>query len=208
MKIAELYKTLCKLYGIDSPLDIEHYLVMAGGLSPGILVGNSDISREALLIRQTDDDLELGLFIDPAIVCALESGDVLDHIDELSCAAEGASHFLYVADRAGKGRTVSKLELELQGEVDKFLLIHLLAADRSRAIPPDLFARQFEGHSFSSGLSEDEVERYATASHFAAKYCAHLRSTCFNPLRRSELTSKARNFFEQDLAGKIARLVP
>jgi len=208
MKISELYRMLCSLYGVSSPLDIDHYLVMACSSGSDELVGNSDISRETLLIRQTDEALEIGLFIDPSIICALESGDALDHLDELSCAAEGASHFLYVADRAGKNRQVSKLELELQGEVDKFLLIHLNAAGRYGEISPELFERQFERHSFGPGLSEDEVERYATASHFAAKYCSHLRSTCFNPLRMSDLKLQARNFFERDFPGKVARLVP
>ena len=208
MKVAGLYMTLCRLYGIETPLEIEHFLVMAMEPSPCVLVGNSDISREALIIRQNGDDIEMGLYLDPAIVCALEGGEELDNLDAFSCAAEGVSHFLYVADRAGKGMKVSKLELELQGEVDKFLLIHLIAASRFDSVPREFFERQFESHSFDPSLGADEAARYRAASHFAAKFCAHLRSTCFNPLRRSDLVARAREFFSLRLAGKIAMLTP
>lgn len=207
MTIAELYRMLCRLYRVEDAPEIEHYLLMAAPGS-GLLVGHADISREALLVRETPEALELGLFVDPAIVAALEEGGALTDMDALACAAEGASHFLYVADRAAKERRVSCLELELQGEVDKFLLIHLIAADEGRSVPPELFERQFEHYAFGAGLSPDEIDRYATASHFAAKYCAWLKTRCFNPLRRAELERQARGFFELDFAGKVARLLP
>ena len=207
MTIAELYRMLCRLYRVEDAPEIEHYLLMAAP-GAGLLVGHADISREALLVRETPEALELGLFVDPAIVAALEGGGALDDLDAFSCAAEGASHFLYVADRAAKERRVSCLELELQGEVDKFLLIHLIAAGEGGAVAPEFFERQFEHHAFGAGLSPDEVDRYATASHFAAKYCSWLRTRCFNPLRRAELERQARDFFALDFAGKVARLLP
>ena len=208
MKIAELYRMLCSLYGIDSPLEIEHFLICCSGRASDSLIGNIDLNREALLLRQSGEELELGLFVDPSILASIDAPGFLDRLDDLSCAAEGASHFLYVADRAEKGRSVSKLELELQGEVDKFLLIHLIAAEGARPVSPEFFFKQFEEHAFGPGLSEEDVERYATASHFAAKYCAHMRSRYFNPLRRAGLVSRAREFFHEDLPGKISRLLP
>ncbi|MFH0799474.1 MAG: hypothetical protein V2A66_04750 [Pseudomonadota bacterium] len=208
MNIAELYRMLCSLYGRDHPIDIEHYLLMARDAGEYTSIGNGAIGREALLIRQSGDDLEMGLFIDPSIVAALAAGDVLDHIDELSCAIEGASHFLYVSDRARRGRQASMLEIELQGEVDKFLLIHLIASSRERDIAPELFLKQFERHSFDPSLKPCDLERYETASHFAAKYCENLRKRYFNPLRLKGLTKSARDFFDRDLAAKLKRLIP
>lgn len=208
MKIADIYKMLCDIYEPENRLDINHYLILATNRRADVAVGNISPGRETLFIREEGDGIELGLFINPNIIATLEWGDALSHIDELACAAEGVSHLLYVADRAAKGRRVSKLELELQAEVDKFLVMHLIAAERSNAISPYLFERQFDGHSFDSNLSADEIERYETASHFAAKYCSHLRSQYFNPLRLRGLISNARDFFERDFGEKIEKLIP
>lgn len=208
MKIQDLYRTLCSLYGIDDAVDIEHFLVLAVPSCHDVVLGDGRLGREALFIRQDGDDLELGLFIDPSIVVALDAGDPLACIDEVACAAEGASHFLYVIECAKRGRSISPLELELQGEVDKFLILQFLAADGSPHRTEELFARQFEHHAFDARLSAEERERYETASHFAAKYCHTLRKSCFAPLRLRELIPQARDFFRRDLRAKLARLIP
>lgn len=208
MKVADLYQYLCWLYGIKTSVDIDHYLILSNSDICETVIGNRNISREALLIRQSGDDLEVGLFIDPSIVNAIKCFDVFKCTDALACAIEGVSHFLYVLDRAQKGRCLSKLEIELQGEVDKFLLLQLIAAKREPHRSLELFAKQFEHHVFDVGLTDEDADRYATASHFAAKYCNYIRTRCFNPLRISKLMILARDFFERDLSSKITRLIP
>lgn len=208
MKIQDLYRTLCDLYGIEDAVDVEHFLVLVPPSGAIIAIGDGRLGREALLIRQSGDDLELGLFIDPSIVAALDAGDALDHIDEIACAAEGASHFLYVTECARRSRRLSALELELQGEVDKFLILQLLAASRSPHRAEELFARQFERHAFDVRLTAEERERYETASHFAAKFCFDLRKRYFAPLRMGRLLPIVRDFFRRDLSAKLARLIP
>ncbi len=208
MKIGDIYRTLCELYGISDALDIDHFLVMMRSNPADVEIHSRFSNREMLLVSQSGEFVEVGLYIAPAILTALELREPLDCIEEFSCATEGASHFLYVADRAPKGRCVSQLELELQAEVDKFLLIHLAAANRSGTCAPDLFERQFRRHGFDASLTRDELERYETASHFAAKFSSRLRERYFNPLSLSGLTAEARKFFEQDLAGKLAVVIP
>src|SRR5690606_22268107 len=44
----------------------------------------------------------------------------LRHFEAACLATEGVSHFLYVIFRARSAGQVSQLELELQGEVDKY----------------------------------------------------------------------------------------
>lgn len=199
---------LCRVYGISPPADIEKYLVSMSSNNAGLTIGNRLPNREALIIRQINDDVEIGLFINPSIISALEKESTLENIDALSCAIEGASHFLYAIDRILKEKKFSRLELELQGEVDKFLIIHLIASEKLRCISPDFFRLQFEAHSFDTSLDADEIFRYETASHFAAKYCAFLFATYFNPLRLNGLISNARNFYACELGKKLAKLIP
>lgn len=208
MKIREIYQLFCLLYD-KNPIDnIEDYLVVSQNNENCRLIGNKIFGREALLLKETGDSLEMALFIAPEIVTTLEFGKCLDHADELSCATEGISHLFYVADRAAHDRKVSQLEIELQGEVDKFLFLHLLASEELKAVPPKYFIQQFENFSLDKNLNPEERERYGLASHFAAKYCSHLYDRYFNPLRRTELITEARGFFEKDLGEKLKRLIP
>ena len=208
MKIQDIYRTLCRLYEPSHLLDIERYLILAIDGREYDVVGNHVMDREALIVKQSGGEIELGLYISPEILMTLEDGDPLENLDEFGCAIEGVSHLLYVSDRAAKERSVSMLELELQAEVDKFIVFHLLASSCSRYIDSSLFAKQFEEHSFDPSLEGSEVERYATASHFAAKYCNALRQSYFNPTDRRALTSEARRFFSGNLSDKLRRLIP
>lgn len=208
MNVTELYRMLCALYGRWEAPAIERYLIREVRPGEPSARAGSALGREALIIRQRGDDVELGLYLDPQVTDAIGSGDPLDELDALSCAIEGASHFLYAADRAARERQLSRLELELQGEVDKFLIIHILASEAEGFASPDLFARQFERHRYGAGLDAADIERYDAANHFAAKYCAGLRANYFNPLRPRGLIASARDFFERGLAGKLKLLIP
>jgi hypothetical protein len=208
MRIDEIHRTLCELYGLQNSPDINPYLRKSIEGEYNIEVGSGSSNREMLLIRENGGYLEMGLFIDPSIISTIDSTEPLDHLDELSCAIEGVSHFIYVMDRVQKGVSVSKLELELQAEVDKFLIIHLIMEGKAGYVPPQLFEQLFHEFKLSEGLSPEEAKRYTTANHFAAKYCAYLRERYFNPLRICGLVSKARDFFSRDLGEKLSPLTP
>lgn len=209
MKIGEMYQAMCEFYGMREMPNISDYLLTTPRESfQQKIIGNISREREALYIREGSEGPELGLYIAPSIVNLLESCDELEHLDEFACAVEGVSHFLYICDRIGKARSVSCLELELQGEVDKFIVIHLLASSRMRSISKDFFRRQFDGCSYDGALSPAELDTYNTASHFAAKYCAHLMDECFNPLRYERLSQEARDFFNMGLSDKVRKLIP
>jgi hypothetical protein len=207
MKIRDLYKALLQFYDLDSDLDIESFVYLNDPLDVDH-IGSKLRNMEELLVRQVGDDLEIGLYLAPEVLLALEREHALERLDEFSCAAEGVSHFLYLTDRAQRGRTVSKLELELQAEVDKFLLIHLIESSARGSAGPELFDRQFVQHDFDAGLGEAERHRYETASHYAAKHCFCLKDRYFNPLRFSALAFTSRDFFHRDLSGKLSLLTP
>jgi hypothetical protein len=208
MKIRELYKDLCRLYDISPKVDIDDFIVAADPHAEGIIIGNAFPEREALFVVERADATELGLYISPNIIKAIADASPLERPDEFCCAVEGASHFLYLCDRIDKGHPVTTLELELQGEVDKFLLLNIAAENMTGHCPQDFFNMQFEAHRFDPSLSSDEKEKYLVASRLAAKYCHHMLSTYFNPLRMAGLIPDARDFFARDLKDKVARLTP
>lgn len=209
MIIERLQHLFTRLYDLPTVPDIAAYLITTGP-APRYerIAGNRFPKREAVFVKECDDALELGLYLHPQILKRLEASGQQWPIDDLSCAAEGVSHFLYLSDRYQHGRSCSLLELELQAEVDKFLALHLLTLESTGTIPPDLFARQFNSPDYDAELSADEIERYQTASHFAAKFCRALRDRSFFPYRPHTLVAAAKPFFHRDLQGKLERLLP
>jgi hypothetical protein len=128
---------------------------------------------EALLLRENGEELHVALFLDESVLAQLGRTATdpwtQDRLQGFCAATEGVSHFLYVAHRASQGGQVSQLELEAQGEIDKYLavLLQLWATGRRNA-SRELRRRLFERSVLRPGLSGPERERYRLASALAS----------------------------------------
>jgi len=95
---------------------------------------------------------------------------------EFCLMIEGVSHFLYVVWNASHQRQVTLLEMELQAEIDKFILMQsLVDNDQKNDSINELRAWLFENNTYDSELSSDELERYEQANYYAGKYCMALQ---------------------------------
>lgn len=94
-------------------------------------------------------------------------------VQSFSVATEEISHFRYFVFHAHQKREVSQLELEFQGEIDKFLLLYLLSQHYEKS-----FQTLFEHFSFPLSLTLEESERYE-AAHQLAKEFIQKRRQCF-----------------------------
>ena len=130
------------------------------------------------------DGLSLGLYLDEGVLRRASGADPhhprpqltrRSRLPDVACAAEGVSHFVYLATRAGAGRPVSLLEMEVQAEVDKFalLLLHLWRRGLRR-LSGALRRRLFERVGYRAGLGEEARERYRTANRLGAGYARWL----------------------------------
>ena len=129
--------------------------------------------HEALLLREKGEELHVALFLDDSVLAQLGRTATdpwtQDRLQGFCAATEGVSHFLYVAHRARQGGQVSQLELEAQGEIDKYLAVLLqLWATGRRSASRELRRRLFERSVLRPGLSGPERERYRLASALAA----------------------------------------
>jgi hypothetical protein len=129
--------------------------------------------QEALLLRESGEELHVALFLDDHVLAQLAHASsepwTLERLSGFCAAAEGVSHFLYLAHRARQGGQVSQLELEAQGELDKYLAVVLqLWATGRRAASPALRRNLFERSVLRAGLTEPERDRYRLASALAA----------------------------------------
>jgi hypothetical protein len=163
-------------------------------------------SRETLLLQQTADDvLELALVLPPAPATAgaAESDVPADPAREPSDhwlqLVEGVSHFLYIVERARTGLPATQLELELQAEVDKFVILALDAprpdADAARV----LVGRLYDRVAFVHPVGSEAGDRYRLANGLAARFV--LRLTALR--ERTAMARALRRFYRSGQTEKI-----
>jgi hypothetical protein len=121
--------------------------------------------REALLLRESEGELEMALVVPGA--AANENDDWLQ-------LAEGVSHFVYVATRARQELPATHLELELQAEVDKFVLLVLEQLPFHRGDAFEVHARLYERVRYLHEAGTELGDRYRTANDLAARFVRRL----------------------------------
>lgn len=169
------------------------------------------MGKEQLLISQENDIVYITLYLDQSILSALEEHDPQKRLNDnnlnaFCIALEGISHFLYLAWRVGHQRPVTRLELELQAEIDKYLFTSLLFLQQYEDDHINSHELLFEHVSFHSDLTAVENSRYLTANRYAAKYCGSLKSGLRPEGMAPSLTNELRRFYRLPLRDKLRRI--
>jgi hypothetical protein len=175
-----LQRELEHIYGVEAPR-VEEFLV---GSDTARAAGHAPRAPEELLVLEEEGGVALGLYLSPGVVAGAAGADPHDRRPRLTarsalravaCAAEGVSHFVYLATRAAAGGRVSLLELEVQAEVDKFALLVLHLWRRGlRRMSPALRRRLFERVRYHAHLGGEERARYEEANRLAGRYARWL----------------------------------
>ena len=170
--LAQLQTLLESVNGVQA--DPVHAFLVSAEERESICPGASP--DEALLVSRGElclGELRVGLFLSDDVLGHLARGHrepwTQNRLNGFCQAAEGVSHFLYLNHRAQADRQVSMLELEAQGELDKYLSVLLqLWARGERAASPELRASLFGAWRPRPELTTQERERYRLASALAA----------------------------------------
>ena len=168
-----------------------------------------------MLISEHKDGLDLSLYI---------SADVIKHIEdthpeklieqgkysEFCLMLEGVSHFVYVVWNANYDKQVTLFEMELQAEIDKFVLLQSVfdkINDQDALVILQNWL--FEKSGFDQTLSDTKLQRYAQANYYAGKYCMSLQQQFKLRELNSSLLNELRRFYrlgQQDKLRYINRL--
>jgi hypothetical protein len=193
------------LYRVRTHLAIDAFVIDAAQRER---VDPRRTPREQLLVRETEGELAMALFVDAGALANLERHDPAAGLDERNftdfcLAVEGVSHFIYVALCAAGQRSVSPLELELQAEVDKFVCCVLLATPTG-----DLRQRLYGDVGYAADLDGDESARYRAANAGANRYAAVLERRFVRTDRTHTLPMLAelRRFYRMDLPDKLGHI--
>jgi hypothetical protein len=180
-----IQRGLENLYRLDRSADVEAFVIHA-----------SEGEREALLVRETDDGLELCLRL-PRL------DDASERLDPICQIIEGVSHFVYLADRASRDRATTQLELELQAEVDKYVVLAASLENFDEATSRRLRERLYERVAFAHAEDTVEGERYRLANDRARRFTGRLERDFVSRSRYAELRAELRRFFHLSQNDKL-----
>jgi hypothetical protein len=169
---------------------------------------------EELVLVQQQRSARLGLYIDEAVLARLDAQDPLHaltgaNIGDFWTALEGVSHFSYLMWNAGHQRGVSQLELELQGEVDKYIAAFwLLRAQHPGHRPRELHPALFERTRVDPRLPPARQQLYAAATRHAAGFCARLEAALLSnrPVLRHAAIATLRRFYRLGSTRKLRHI--
>ena len=203
-------------------VDLENiYEVQSGYRVADFLIDDPDLARrldttpnardipEKLLIRQDGDSVDLALYLDPGVLQRLDANDPTEslhgeNLHDFWTALEGISHFLYLTWNARHERSVTLLEMELQAEVDKYILAAFLFGRQLRCLVPRALHRHLFAYArFDERLDEAERHRYHSANYFAGRFCAYIEKEFLHPGARSGLVNTLRRFYRLSQQHKI-----
>jgi hypothetical protein len=210
--LERLETLLTAIYDLDIGCRVEEFLVTDRDLLPGEC--RDAPGDEQLFVSAAEDELCLSLYLDPEVLERLERHDPSDRLDQdnlADCwtALEGVSHFLCVAHNAGHDRPVSRLALEMQAEIDKYVAsFALLRRAEPHRFPAELHALLFRHCRVDPALARGREPLYRRASREAARFCARLEPRLRALCRREDGTwlSELRRFYRLSDLGKLRHI--
>ncbi len=174
---------LQRTYATEEAPPVDAFIVEAEGPA-----------RETVRVREGDGELEVEVALPRSALLSQRPT-----LDELCQVVEGVSHFLYLAERARRELPTTQLELEIQAEVDKYVVLVLgdvlhggkagLDAARSRSMR----ARLFERVVFFHAEGTEHGDRYRVANDVAARVACGLE----RGLVRAGRTDAVRDFLRR-----------
>lgn len=198
------------VYGVRCELRASDFHVGHPDLARAL--GATGRAREELLIRQSDsENVDVALFVSHDVFHALQAFDdspaeAAQHDLGAYCeVAEGVSHFMYFTRAAQADRTVSLLEMEAQGEIDKFVSCALHRWTEGVAAMESLSTRLFDRVRYVETLNEPERWRYVEANRLAKAYARKL-TRHFRARRLDDLFGELRRMYRMGAEAKLAYL--
>lgn len=189
---ARIQAALCRTYGIDDAPAVDDFIRPCDGA----------IDREVLLVRENEDGVEVAVHLPKS---ALDGNSALG-FDEVCQVIEGVSHFVFLVERARRELPVTQLELELQAEVDKYVVFvhdsqHVRPFEPHRAAR--VRARLFDAVAYLDPPGTEKGDRYRLANDLAARFAGMLDERFARRGRFEQLSITLRRFYAAGQYEKI-----
>lgn len=194
--LGALQRDLASLYRLDVTHDVSDFVRPLDERDP------EAHRHEVVLVDDASSPPAIAVCLSERVPRAL-AGDTtagLSRFDAWCAAVEGVSHFTLLAWRAEHDRGVSQLELEVQADVDKFVLALLQRAlhrspgevHRSAGL---LHRALFDRVKFHDTVDSTRGRRYRDAHRLAARYTQSLQRRHLRHGRIPRMLEELRDFY-------------
>jgi hypothetical protein len=208
--IASLQRALADIYDLPETPDVADFLMTDRAHLASLAVARA--TDEQLIVAEDGDTVSLGLFIDAPVLARLAHRDPYaaltgENLADYLTAAEGVSHFVYVAWNARHDKPVTLLELELQAEIDKYVLAAWLLREQGAGrFPRELHRALFERARVDPVAAGARAGLYRMASRYAGRFCRRIATRLESTARSAsrELLAELRRFYRLGNARKLA----
>jgi hypothetical protein len=210
--LTSLQEALAEIYDLPTTPDVCEFLMTDRAHLAGMTAARN--CDEQLLLAEEGDTLSMALYIDAQVLERLSGHDPLsaltqDNLADYLTAAEGVSHFVYVAWNTGFDRPVTLLELELQAEVDKYVLAAwLLSSQNQGRFPRELHRALFDRSRVDPVAAAGREGLYRMASRYGARFCRRvaglLERRRLGAMR--EVLTELRRFYRLGSLRKLAHI--
>lgn len=189
--LQNIQNKLLKLYNVDTVPCITQYLVDKDTLEDLNLY-----DRPQLIIHKTHNDISLGVYLGDKE--RFEEHADLNDLNVYAYLVEEISHFNYLFWNIKHERPCSLLDIEVQGEIDKFLIL----ADE-KGFSRELIKTLFGKYMLRGNLTQEEKTRY----HFAHTLGKALIQDIFRQkLKRKKILDFLRVFYRKGSVRRINEL--
>ena len=188
--IKELQRKIEKTYALNTGItNIEQYIIGDKGYEEFYakekirMVVNSH-SGAKVLIRDAGETLKVSIYYPDELIRELESNDPRlslhdGNVDLCASFVEELDHFLFIAQNYKQNRPFSLLELELQANVTKYLVLKYFIALQNKSIKLSKFDKEYIRYHLFYKRKYDiedtsERKRYEDAVKFGMMYTKHI----------------------------------
>jgi hypothetical protein len=214
MLLNRLQQHLETIYEVRSGYQVADFVINDPGLARDLDASETarELPEKLLIQKQGEDAVSIALYLDPDLLQRLEANDPTQslhgqNLHDFWVALEGISHFLYFTWNAGYERRVSLLEMELQGEVDKYILAaFLFCSQQQGAVPARLHQHLFRNVAYDTRLTAAELRRYRSANYFAARFCYYIEQLFLRSHAHAGLINILRRFYRLTQHHKITAI--
>lgn len=216
MLLATIQQQYELIYQLPQYRAIEEFMVNRETLmwlkKGQLTLRTAEQERGMLLLCPGEDELGVGIYLNERVMDNLalhdpRSGVNASNIHDFCIMVEEVSHFLYTTWRARNNRQMTRLEIELQAEVDKFIFCTFYRPrEQSTNGGPSLKEILFERFSLQSNLPREAQRRYLNASRLALHYCHFLDKRYIQKNRTGQMLAEIRQFHRFGQADKISHI--
>ena len=205
MLVQQLQAFLQERYDVSVPYAVSDFVSHDPALLRQ-LTGQSSFVSESLLVQQSPDNLDVTLYLDSNILDRANNlitgvDNSVHELDSLNAVVEGVSHALCLFWHAIHDRQIRPIDLELQAEIDKYLLLTRLLPNHHTALLEELF----EHVKYHACEGSDLHQRYKTANDHASRYCRWLNATYMQEPDEAGLKSELARFYRLSGTDKLYR---